>query len=382
MKIDQFIIIIKFVAALALLPLVCQCTSIKLANGNDELHTPLLNPKHPIDMALIYTGGNHRPDGWWQPKHFAPYVSLKNDDGSHDWLFDGFLFLEIKNDHWSFFGRHGSQPARKNEWKLFADTFFSKGKNIYALNEQIGNVLSVKNDPDYEKRKIIIAIPEPKEGQKDWGEIDGKKMDFDLVEDQVLACNWYIDYVLEKYHTVKDELENIELVSFYWIKENDPLDDRIVKKVAEYIHTKGYGLVWIPNLLGLEQVNYKVQSNIYDMSYLQPGYFYRTDKDSIRLRHSSDLINKYKLNPYIEFDERALIKKRNWGYRLQQTINVFEEYNFWETKHIGYYQGFSGFYNLYDSTEAADNMLYQRLAKIIANRQKKYHSELKDGGNK
>lgn len=331
--------------------------------------------KQPMDMVLIYTGGDHRLPEWWNSEHFAPYVSFENDHGIHEWLFDGFLFLEIKNDNWSFFGRHGSRPARMREWELYVDRFFSNTTNIHALNHQISRILESKSDDCFEKRKIIIAIPEPKKGQKDWGELNGKKLDFNSVDDQITACRWYIDYVLKKWEKASDNLENVEFVAFYWIKENDPLDAKITQEVSSYVREKGYDFYWIPNMLGLQQINNDWKEPGYDKAYLQPGYFYRTDKDSVRLRQSSELIDKFKLNPYVEFDERTLIKNRNWGYRLHKTIDIFEEYGFWDTTPIGYYQGFNGLYQLYNSEEPEDKILYMRLAKIISQRQnKRYQS--------
>lgn len=340
----------------------CKTTNVPSSSRNSN--------SHPKDMVLIYTGGSHRPAGWWKSEHFAPYVSLEQDNSTRDWLFDGFLFLEIRDGEWSFFGRHGKRPARQKEWKSFVDKLFTTNTNIIALNDQINKVKNFQNDGDFEKRKIIIAIPEPKEGQKDWGELQERMLDFSLIEDQIQACKWYVDYVLEKYEETSPLLQNVELNAFYWIKENNPLDARITQEVSSYVREKGYSLYWIPNMLGLGQIENDWEMPGYDWAYLQPGYFYRTDKDSVRLRESSELIDKFNLNPYVEFDERTLLKKRNWGYRLHKTIDVFEEYDFWNTKQIGYYQGFNGLYQLYESSEAEDNKLYLRLADIIAQRQK------------
>ena len=45
------------------------------------------------DLALIYQGGVHRID--WTSDQFLPYVVHQFADGHKDWLFDGFLFLEL-----------------------------------------------------------------------------------------------------------------------------------------------------------------------------------------------------------------------------------------------------------------------------------------------
>ena len=47
------------------------------------------------DLALIFQGGVHRID--WNERQIAPYVTHKFANGTEDWLFDGFLFLEFKD---------------------------------------------------------------------------------------------------------------------------------------------------------------------------------------------------------------------------------------------------------------------------------------------
>ena len=57
------------------------------------------------DMVLIYDGGAHRTIRW-DKEHFTPYVSVKNENGTTDWLFDGFLFLEIHDGTRGFASYH------------------------------------------------------------------------------------------------------------------------------------------------------------------------------------------------------------------------------------------------------------------------------------
>ncbi len=323
----------------------------------------------PLDLVLIYTGGSQRSSGWFKSEHFAPYVSLKREDGTYDWLFDGFLFLEINDSKWSFWGNHGSVPARKGEWSKLVDTFFTPGENIFALEHEIEKIKKIKKDDSFVKRKISIVIPEPKDNQQDWGELGGEKMDFNYIDHQVKSIKWYIDYVLNKIDI--SSLNNVELVSFYWIVENNPTKIRVTEEIKEYVHGRGYDFYWIPNFLGLEQINRNWKNIGYDRAYIQPGYFYRSDRDSVRLRESCEMVNGYGLNPYVEVDNRALKKNKNWGYRLHKTIDVFDEFGFWDSKAIAYYQGTNTLYSLYHSDEKDDNSLYMRLANIIADRQKR-----------
>ena len=344
-------------------------TVVQFQEGN----TSLTNTKQPFDLALIYTGGAHRHAGYFQPKHFGPYVSIEREDGSHDWVFDGFLFLEIKDAPYSYWGGHGTEPARKTEWQKLANTFFTAGKNIYALDEEVGRVAKLRNEANFEKRKVVIAIPEAKIDQKNWGEVNGKSMDFSKTDDRIEACKWYVDYILEKYD--KASFQNIELVSFYWIIENNPrsttapADRSFVTEVEKYVRNKGYELYWIPNFLGLEQET-NWQEIGYDRVYLQSGYFFRTDYSIDRLEEACKMVNRYNIQPYVEFDDRASKTSQNWGYKLHDTIDLFDKYGFWDTKAIAYYQGSNMVYYLANSKEEDDVNLYLRLANKIAARQK------------
>ena len=50
------------------------------------------------DLVLIYDGGTHRTIDWNKEK-FAPYVATEPTATTQsEWLFDGFLFLEIFHD--------------------------------------------------------------------------------------------------------------------------------------------------------------------------------------------------------------------------------------------------------------------------------------------
>lgn len=45
-------------------------------------------------MALIYQGGNHRPE--WTEDELRPYVVHTFADGRMEWFFDSFLFFDLQ----------------------------------------------------------------------------------------------------------------------------------------------------------------------------------------------------------------------------------------------------------------------------------------------
>lgn len=72
------------------------------------------------------------------------------------------------------------------------------------------------------------------------------------------------------------------------------------------------------------------------------------------------------MNLEVEFDDRALASRNNWGYRLRDYLDVFERNGAFKSLKIAYYQENDTFYKLAKSNHPADRTLYQRLVKLIA----------------
>lgn len=139
------------------------------------------------DLALIYQGGSHRLD--WTVDEFRPYVVHRFADGSKDWLFDGFLFLEFKDGSGrNYTVGYEKLNARRTEWEWLLDRIFEQGKSLSALDRCIGQEIKELGKPAF-RHQIVLGLPEAIRGQKDWGEIDGREMDFSKEEDQIAATN-------------------------------------------------------------------------------------------------------------------------------------------------------------------------------------------------
>ncbi len=70
----------------------------------------------------------------------------------------------------------------------------------------------------------------------------------------------------------------------------------------------------------------------------------------------------------IEFDDRAMIDRGNWGYRLENYMKAFKEYGIWESKRIAYYQGNRTLYELSKSSAEEDRQLYYKFCKFVSER--------------
>ncbi|MDD4516112.1 DUF4855 domain-containing protein [Massilibacteroides sp.] len=328
----------------------------------EETHSVI--GKHPKDMVLIYDGGAHR-NIHWTNEHFAPYVSYKDQDGSDKWLFDGFLFLEFKDGNGRCFASYyEKEGARKTEWEALVNNYFRKGNAVVALDEQIRKVIKETNLQVPEKRKVVLCLPEPIPDQKDWGTIDQDQMDFSNKTDRLKACQWYIDYATKCFRDASPEY--LELTGFYWIAEEATNSRDLALDVSKYIHEKGLNFYWIPYFKSDGHLDWKTFG--FDKAYYQPNYFFKEDRPISQIEEACQTAIANGMSLEMEFDENAL-ERKGWGYRLEDYINVFQQFGALDSMDIAYYQGGDAFYKLFHSDNSKDNELYRKLADIIAKRQ-------------
>ncbi|MDR1719568.1 MAG: DUF4855 domain-containing protein [Dysgonamonadaceae bacterium] len=343
-----------------------------LKAGNESIKftmvsTVLTMPESPVgkatirDLVLIYDSyGTHRPE--WNETRFAPYLSLERENGSHDWLFDGFLFIEFTDVNYDFCTGYGHNPARKTEWtKLVQHCLFRENLSAQALDNLIEKIKP--KAPAAGLRKVVLTMPEPIKGQSDWGEVDGKTLSFLNDDDRITAAKWYIDYAISEYKAAS--FNNIQLAGFYWVSEAVGNSRTIVKTVADYIHSKGLNFYWIPYF---NADGYSQWADFgFDEAWLQPNYFFDTSVPLSRLDEACALANKYNMSNEFEFDANAL-----WGgakrQRMLDYIDAFKRNNVFRDKNISYYEGGDGLYRLFHGT-SEDLELYRLFTEIIAERQ-------------
>ena len=179
------------------------------------------------DLVLIYQGGRHRPD--WTPEQFVPYVTHTFADGSKDWLFDGFLFLEFVDGDRQYIPGLRMPNAQKGDWEHYLDRVFEPGKSLDALNKCIAGQKQLLGDPGF-RHKVVLTVLPPIHHQKDWGELNGRQLDFDNVDDCKLAVKWFLDQLVDRFN--KGGYDNLELTGIYWVDEDMLHFDGFPKHVA------------------------------------------------------------------------------------------------------------------------------------------------------
>jgi hypothetical protein len=320
------------------------------------------------DMVLIYDSHwSARP--LWNEERFAPYVSVPQASGQHDWLFDGFLFIEFKDAERELIHGFHIKPARKQEWTALVNHYTdTAGISMHALNSYIEKIKD--KAPSHGRRKVVITMPEPIADQTDWGEIDGKALDFTKHEDRLAACKWYVDYALAKYKAAG--LNNLQLTGFYWASESMKKSRPIIREVADYVHSKGLHFYWIP-YFGSDG-NTEWASFGFDEAWLQPNYFFYNLPES-RLDEACNLANEYSMSNEMEFDGRACQgNDPAFKQKMLNYLDAFTRNNVFRDKNITYYEGGDGLYRFKNGVPE-DVALYRQFTDIIVERQKRFYEK-------
>lgn len=317
------------------------------------------------DLVLIYQGGAHR-NLEWNKDQFAPYVVHQNKQDKKDWLFDGFLFLEFKDGKGRCYAPgYEKEAARRTEWEWLMERQFEKNKAFSALDQCISEQIKEMNKPSF-RHKLIVGIPAPLKGQKDWGNLD-RPMDFSKNEDCIEACKWYIDRFLERYQ--KEAYQHLDLQGFYWVPENDGPYSDILPQIGDYIRSKNLRLFWIPYWRAVGFDNWKTDK--FDFAYIQPNHFFNKTISDERLDAVCAFAKGTRMGLEMEFDETALADAKNSKRdRLISYIEAFEDHDVFTKASVAYYQGGSAIYQLSRSKNPLDRELWDRLARIIIDRKK------------
>lgn len=319
------------------------------------------------DMVLLYASGSHRKH-IWSREYVNPYVTYVDKSGKEHWLFDSFLFLEIHSGNGTTFvsGHSITKPANQNEWKYLIDYYFKSQLCMGALNSSIEDAKGRIGKPA-EKRKVVIAIPDPIVNQKDWGTMNKyTKLDFSNSSDRIRACKWFIDYTREKFKEAN--YQNLELAGFYWMAEEASTSRDILTDVSKYLNDLKYSFTWIPYNGANGAFEWKQLS--FNYAFFQPNYFFSESTPYSLLDYSCNMAKQYGMDMELEFDERALVNNKNWGYRLEDYMKAFKEHGIWENKRLAYYQGDNALYQLSVSENEADKQLYHKFCNFVIERSK------------
>jgi len=349
------------------------------------------------DLALIYQGGYNKID--WNQQHFAPYLTWTNPvTRGEEWLFDGFLFLELYSGNEFVFASLYLDPYSRYATKAdlqwwINNRVFVKGKGIDALDKALGAVIQ-RIGPPPRPRKVVLMVgdaPILKDlsgaliaDTKYWGELNGNVLDFKNVPDRVAACKWYIDQLLARWNA--EAYQNLELAGFYMLSELicwypfpiGSLTDRYAadkilnQELGNYVRSLGKRWYWIP-AWGSSVTTWKNYG--FDVAYQQPNHFFSTSVPDSRLTDACNLAKSLGMGLEMEWDVRVFTSTQTFAPRMSAYLDYFAQHGVWGGAAVAHFMdggpnpaGF-GMTGLSQSTDPQIVALYRRYCSIIAGRQ-------------
>lgn len=315
------------------------------------------------DLALIYQGGAHRID--WTTDQIAPYVTHRFADGSERWLFDGFLFLEFKDGKGHQFSPgYDKLNATREHWQWYIDRLFEPGKSLHALDEAIGMAKERIGNPGF-RHKVVLTIMVPIPGQTDWGEVNGRALDFSSRADQLAAIEWFVGQLTERFKEAR--FSNIDLDGMYWIDEDMKATHDLTASVSPMLHERGLRFYWIPYFKALGHENWRQLG--FDMAYHQPNHFFHSYIPDSRLDEAIDIALANGMAMEFECDERAKQSAPDaTPERMTAYIDAFERRGVFGSSSIAYYTGNHLLLDMTENPSEADRRLIDRFARLVASR--------------
>jgi hypothetical protein len=323
-----------------------------------------------VDLVLVYDGGESREP--WTVDRFRPYVYYE-EAGKFEWLFDGFLFL----DRLARSGRRLSpitsrKDATKADWQALLDHYFAPGQSISALDQLLDRLARAGHTPS-RRRMVIIALPTPMTGSdpnrivisSDWGELDGRKLDFKQSGARLKAARWYVDAALKRWK--EKHYQHLGLAGFYWLFERAwKVHD--TAEIGRYINSKGSRLYWIPSW---PQGRKNWQEYGFDFVYQQPNYFFhRQPTPPDRLEAACQFAAGCGTSMEMEFNKNLQTNPAFLVY-FDQYLQAYEKHRVWEKKPVAYYEGAGAWSDIASSSDPAVKRRFKALVDIIVKRQQK-----------
>lgn len=322
-----------------------------------------------IDLALIYQGGTHRID--WTAEQFQSYLTWTNPETQkEEWLFDGFLFLEFKsNTGFMFASGYKQRPATKEEQLWYLERIFEKDKSVLALDHALGQKIKQIGAPP-RPRKVVLTLPEPMIDTENWGELDGKKLDFKNTKDRVAAVRWFMDRLIERWN--QENIENLELAGFYWVAESvNDSDHELMKAVSAEIHQRNKRFYWIPWWNAPGSARWKELG--FDVVYQQPNLFFHLNVPKERVRQACDFAKAHVMGLEMEWDQRLIRDPKNYIPQIQAYLDGFEQAGVFKKAAVAHYMDGHGMIALSQAQNPDVKKIYERLCRILAERQLRNH---------
>jgi hypothetical protein len=323
------------------------------------------DPSKPTDLMLIYQGGFQRPQ--WTTTRFAPYVTYQDPQtGKEHWLFDGFLFIEFQDGRGHTYEQYSNlKHAQKAQWITLLQRNFARNDGIPNLEKTVEAAVTRIGEP-VRRRQVVMTLPVPEPGQTDWGELDGRALDFNKKEDRLAACTWYLDTAMQMWNNLAPK--ELYLAGFYWVAEQSASTSNMFPEVAQLVHARGKEIFWIPS--------YHVNTPLgqwktfgFDEAYLQPNYFFHPELPATRLQHACDYARTHGMGLEIEFDPRMITQSSVYEPRFHSYLDAFTQNGVNDGSAMAWYEGGGALFRLAVSDNSQLRSDYDEAGRFVVKRQ-------------
>ncbi len=353
------------------------CNDVKFDEYFEEINNtknyPALSTEQSnyiTDLCLIYNG---RPNNkiTYNKESLKPYIYYTDGNGKANFLFDGFLLLEIVGSNGKTMESNPEMTNMK-EWNWYLDQQFKEDVALSAMDQVLDSLAKTGITPK-RKRKIVIGIPTPHQSDKVFGTVEGKVLKMDNIADRVSAAKWFIDDALRRYE--QKGFKHLDLAGFYYNNESAKEDgDSIIPLVATYLKTKSMTFYWIPYFGGPGAKDWKKLG--FDIAYQQPNYFFKkstvANMPATRVNDAAHYASKYGMALEFEFDDN--ITDTLYQRKFNEYCDGFKKEQVFEKSPIAYYEGGGTWFRMYKSENDTIQALYRKLSTIIIERQQKADS--------
>lgn len=293
---------------------------------------------------------------------------LYNKDGRVQWLFDAVCVGSGRYNGQSIGEAEGNVHLDKTMTTNLMNEYFEDDKYISKIDKVIAGIKpSVPGE--FIPRKIVLTIPLIV--NDNWGELDGVELHPSNESeegrgDRATIAKWYVDECLKRF--AEKDYENLQLIGFYWQEENGRIWEENGMKIADYIHSYGLNFYWVPWFNSYNNTKWKDYG--FDATWLQPNYLFYEEQypDKSQLYKAYDKATAHGMYLEMELDNLRSLQ------RQIEYWDVYEEKGVLKDWPLVYYENGSMFPARDNITDPDWKAFHQRMAKDIADRQKRFYN--------
>ncbi len=354
--------------------------------------SPSMN--HLRHLMLMY-GGVERP---WTEDDLRYYVAHQGANSrSDDWLFDSFLFLNVKaaagrdlsadvnlgtsmSGEGDFFAMVSPHPASKQDWEALLEFYLGPTGAVATLDQTIERCgQEIGSFPEHQ-RNVILMLPYPHISQRRWGRLvpDGPELDFGIgtqnlmkaTQQRLAAEKWFVDEIVRRWN--EGTWKHVHLLGVYWMFETVyrswEVDDHwLLKELREHVHRHGLKTSWIPfwstyNVHLLDDY----RAYYFDLAFLQPNYmFYRSGKTiegaarAARQRYAG-----IEIEYYLELDEPIAITSERHS-RFRDYLNGGVTYGYMRDAACAHFQGVGSLRKMIGHSDPREREFYEDIYHFV-----------------